>query len=99
MICFDEDGGRAIAKDADGLPLMEIYSIEAFQQIGPADYAVTAFRGRFGTSKRTFSYHTSECWIILVSVLFAVFITPFVLAAFFPEKPLFYAYAEKTRGL
>ncbi|MCC5840709.1 MAG: hypothetical protein JJT96_11340 [Opitutales bacterium] len=36
--------------------------------------------------------------IIVVSVLFAVFIAPFILAAFFPETPVFYAYAEKTRG-
>jgi hypothetical protein len=36
--------------------------------------------------------------IIVVAVLFAVFIAPFVLAAFFPQTPVFYAYAEKTRG-
>lgn len=36
--------------------------------------------------------------IIVVAVLFAVFIAPFILAAFFPETPVFYAYAEKTRG-
>ena len=32
-------------------------------------------------------------------MLFAVFIASFVLAAFFPQTPVFYAYAEKTRGL
>ena len=36
--------------------------------------------------------------IIVVAVLFAVFIAPFILAAFFPETPVFYAYAEKSRG-
>jgi hypothetical protein len=36
--------------------------------------------------------------IIVVAVLFAVFIAPFILAAFFPQTPLFYAYAEKSRG-
>ncbi|MFO7725342.1 MAG: hypothetical protein R6V45_07315 [Oceanipulchritudo sp.] len=36
--------------------------------------------------------------IIVVAVLFAVFIAPFVLAAFFPQTPVFYAYAEKSRG-
>lgn len=36
--------------------------------------------------------------IIVVAVLFAVFIAPFVLAAFFPDTPVFYAYAEKGRG-
>ena len=36
--------------------------------------------------------------IIVVAVLFAVFIAPFILAAFFPQTPVFYAYAEKTRG-
>jgi hypothetical protein len=37
--------------------------------------------------------------IIVVAVLFAVFIAPFILAAFFPQTPVFYAYAEKSRGL
>jgi len=36
--------------------------------------------------------------IIVVSVLFAVFIAPFILAAFFPDTPVFYAYTEKSRG-
>lgn len=36
--------------------------------------------------------------IIVMAVLFAVFIAPFVLAAFFPQTPVFYAYAEKTHG-
>jgi hypothetical protein len=36
--------------------------------------------------------------IIVVAVLFTVFIAPFILAAFFPQTPVFYAYAEKTRG-
>ncbi|MGC9451664.1 MAG: hypothetical protein ACP5I4_09470 [Oceanipulchritudo sp.] len=36
--------------------------------------------------------------IIVVAVLFAVFIAPFILAAFFPQTPVFYAYAEKSRG-
>ena len=37
--------------------------------------------------------------LIVVAVLFAVFIAPFILAAFFPQTPVFFAYAEKTRGL
>ena len=36
--------------------------------------------------------------LIVLSVLFAVFIAPFILAAFFPSTPVFYAYSEKTRG-
>jgi hypothetical protein len=36
--------------------------------------------------------------LIVISVLFTVFIAPFILAAFFPHTPVFYAYAEKTRG-
>lgn len=36
--------------------------------------------------------------IIVAAVLFAVFLAPFLLAAFFPETSVFYAYAEKTRG-
>ena len=35
---------------------------------------------------------------LLIQVFFAVFIAPFILAAFFPQTPVFYAYAEKTRG-
>ena len=36
--------------------------------------------------------------LIVVAVLFTVFIAPVILAAYFPETPVFYAYAEKTRG-
>jgi len=36
--------------------------------------------------------------IIVCAVLFAVFIAPFILAAFYPETPVFYAYSEKSRG-
>jgi hypothetical protein len=36
--------------------------------------------------------------LIVVSVLFAVFIAPFILATFFPDTPVFYAYSEKSRG-
>jgi len=36
--------------------------------------------------------------LIVVAVLFAVFLAPFILAAFFPSTPVFYAYAEKSRG-
>lgn len=36
--------------------------------------------------------------LIVLSVLFAVFIAPFILAAFFPQTPVFFAYAEKSRG-
>jgi hypothetical protein len=36
--------------------------------------------------------------LIVISVLFTVFIAPFILAAFFPHTPVYYAYAEKTRG-
>jgi hypothetical protein len=36
--------------------------------------------------------------LIVISVLFTVFIAPFILAAFFPHTPVFYAYGEKSRG-
>ena len=36
--------------------------------------------------------------IIVMSVLFAVFIAPFILAAFFPQTPVFFAYAQESRG-
>jgi hypothetical protein len=36
--------------------------------------------------------------LIVASVLFAVFLAPFVLAAFFPETPVYYAYSETSRG-
>jgi hypothetical protein len=64
MVCFQKDTGGAIAQDADGFPLVEIFSIQSFFQTGHESYAVTAFRGRFGTRQRSFWHQNSECWII-----------------------------------
>lgn len=35
---------------------------------------------------------------IVIAVLFTVFLAPFILAAWFPSVPIFYAYPENTRG-
>jgi|GEM_PF-1850273 len=35
---------------------------------------------------------------IVIVVMFTVFLAPFVLAALFPQVPIFYAYAEAGRG-
>lgn len=36
--------------------------------------------------------------LIVVAVLFTVFLAPFILAAFIPEAPIFYAWQESTGG-
>jgi len=64
MVCFQKDGSGGVAEDADGFPQLEIFSIQSFFQTGQEAYAVTAFRGRFGTRQRSFWHQNSECWII-----------------------------------
>jgi hypothetical protein len=64
MVCLQREQNGAIAQDADGFAMLEIYSIRSFQQIGQETYQVSAYRGRFGTKKRAFGGGISECWII-----------------------------------
>ncbi|MGC9453027.1 MAG: hypothetical protein ACP5I4_16450 [Oceanipulchritudo sp.] len=64
MVCIHKDASGAVAEDANGFPIIEIYSIEAFTQTGYDAYAVTAYRERFGTKRRSFWMEQSECWII-----------------------------------
>jgi hypothetical protein len=64
MVCVHKDGIGAVAEDADGFPIIEIYSIESFTQTGYDAYGVTAFRERYGTKRRAFWNSQSECWII-----------------------------------
>jgi hypothetical protein len=64
MVCIHKDGSGAVAEDADGFSIIEIYSIDAFTQTGYDSYAVTAYRERYGTKRRSFWNGQSECWII-----------------------------------
>lgn len=64
MVCIHKDGSGAVAEDADGFPIIEIYSVESFSQSGQESYAVTAYRERYGTRRRSFYNGQSECWII-----------------------------------
>jgi hypothetical protein len=64
MVAIHKDANGAVAEDAGGFPIIEIYSIESLTQTGQETYAVNAFRERFGTKRRSFWTGQSECWII-----------------------------------
>lgn len=64
MVVIQKNGSGGVAEDANGFPIMEIFSIESFQQTGQESFAVTAYRERFGTKRRSFWQGQSECWII-----------------------------------
>ena len=80
---------KMMAKKADSEAKQHEMALQKQKVIEKSRAAARKYEGRFAGFARL---------LMTISVLFAVFIAPFIIVVFQPENPIIYAYVEKTKG-